>query len=378
MKRSWNVGLTLLLLAWTPWALFGAEVDSPPLRVGVVGLIHTHVHGILGSARSEDAPFEIVGIAEPDQTVVEKYRERYDFDPGKVYAGLESMLEGARPEAVAVFTDTFSHPSVVEVCAARGVHVMMEKPLAVSMEHAQRIAAAAREHPIHVLVNYETTWYRSHHEVRRLLTEDENPFGPVRRMVAHHGHQGPIEIGCPDEFVDWLTDPQLNGGGALTDFGCYGANLMTWMMGNVRPLTVTAVTQQIKPDRYPKVEDEATIVMTYPRAQGIIQASWNWNYNRKDLEIYGTEGYAHTSGAHGVRLKDSDAPERFLSAPARPEPNDDPWAYLVAVVRGEIDPDDGLSSLKNNLIVTEILDAARRSAASGRSVNLREDGERKE
>ena len=101
MKRSWIVGLTLLLLAWTPKALIGAEGNPPPLRVGVVGLIHTHVHGILGSARSEDAAFEIVGIVESDKAVVERYQERYHFDPKKVYADLESLLEGARPQAAA-------------------------------------------------------------------------------------------------------------------------------------------------------------------------------------------------------------------------------------------------------------------------------------
>ena len=76
------------------------------------------------------------------------------------------------------------------------------------------------------------------------------------------------------EFLRWLTDPVLNGGGALTDFGCYGANLFTWLMGNVRPLSVSAVTQTFKPDVYPRVDDEATIVVTWPAAVGIIQA-WN-------------------------------------------------------------------------------------------------------
>ena len=79
------------------------------------------------------------------------------------------------------------------------------------------------------------------------------------------------------EFLDWLLDPVRNGGGALTDFGCYGANLMTWLMRGQRPRSVTALTQHLKTDPvYARVDDEATIVLDYPTAQAIIQASWNW------------------------------------------------------------------------------------------------------
>ena len=96
------------------------------------------------------------------------------------------------------------------------------------------------------------------------------------------------------EFLSWLTDPKLNGAGALFDFGCYGAGLMTWLMNGEKPLTVTAVTQQIKPEIYPKVDDEATIIITYPKAQAIIQASWNWPFDRKDMEVYGATGSVMT------------------------------------------------------------------------------------
>ena len=109
----------------------------------------------------------------------------------------------------------------------------------------------------------------------------------IRKMVAMDGHEGPKEINVGPEFFDWLTDPVRNGAGALFDFGCYGANLMTWLMDNQRPLTVTAMTQRIKPAIYPRVDDEATILVEYPKAQGIIQASWNWPFGRKDLEVYG-------------------------------------------------------------------------------------------
>jgi predicted dehydrogenase len=113
-------------------------------------------------------------------------------------------------------------------------------------------------------------------------------------VVVHDGHRGPKEIAVGPEFLNWLTDPRLDGAGALYDFACYGADLTTWLMNGQRPLSVTAVTQTIKPEIYPQVDDEATILLTYPKAQAIVQASWNWPFDRKDLEVYGQTGYVKT------------------------------------------------------------------------------------
>src|SRR3954464_3214308 len=170
---------------------------------------------------------------------------------------------------------------------------MMEKPLAVNMEHALAIQEAARKGGIQVLVNYETTWYASNQEAYS-LSHDQKSIGNIRKVVVHDGHRGPKEIGCSADFLNWLTNPKMNGAGAMFDFGCYGADLATWLMDGQRPLSVTAVALHIKPDVYPKVEDEATIIVAYPKAQAILQASWNWPFDRKDMEVYGKTGQVFT------------------------------------------------------------------------------------
>ena len=174
---------------------------------------------------------------------------------------------------------------------------------------------------------------------------------------------------CEPEFLAWLTDPKLDGAGALFDFGCYGADLMTWLMDGRRPTAVTAVVQQIKPDIYPKVDDEATVILTYPQAQAIIQASWNWPFDRKDMEVYGQTGYAITVARDQVRVRRAGGEEEKITAPPIPPPDDDPINYLRAVVLGGLKP-QGLSSLETNVVVMEILDAARQSAASGKTIQL--------
>ena len=345
-------------------ALVGA---AEPLRLGMVGLVHGHASGFLSrfGARKD---VELVGFAEPDREVAARYAKRFRLDPATIHASVDAMLDSAEPQGVVVFTNTFDHLAVVEACAKRKLPVMMEKPLAVSVEHARGIERAANEAKIPVLVNYETTWYSSM-RAAWMYAREKKALGEIRKVVVHSGHRGPKEIGVQPEFLAWLTDPQKAGGGALFDFGCYGTNLMTWLMDDQRPVTVTAVTQRIKPDVYPNTDDEATIILEYPHAQAIVQASWNWPFARKDMEVYGQTGQLCTVETDSVRTRLPGQAEVLVKSPAIPAPEDEFLGYFAAVVRGAVQP-SGLSSLKNNLIVTEILDAARQSAATGKAVRL--------
>jgi predicted dehydrogenase len=277
---------------------------------------------------------------------------------------------------VAAFGPTDEHRAVVEACAPRGVHAMVEKPLAFDRGEGLAMQALAERHGVHLLTNLETTWYPSVHAAGTLVRE--GAIGEIRKVVVHDGHRGPKEIGVEPEFLAWLTDPVRNGGGALTDFGCYGANLATWLLAGQEPLTVTAIVQQVKPAVYPRVDDEATIVLTYPRAQAILQASWNWPVSRKDMEVYGERGYVLVPDRSTVRLRrDESSPEEPGQPGTLPPPVHDPFAYLAAVVRGDVrvEPTD-LSALANNVTVARILDAARESARTGRTVRLTTTGGR--
>ena len=345
-----------------------ASPQTKPLRLAIAGLVHGHVSGFLDTVRQR-SDVQIVGLFDPDAALAARYAHRYGLSSGILFTDLAAMLDRTRPEAVAAFTSTYDHASVVEACAERHIHVMMEKPLAVSVAQADTIRQAADRGTIHVIVNYETTWYRSHGEIWNLIHQ-RKAAGEVRKMVAMDGHQGPKEINVQPEFLAWLGDPVKNGAGALFDFGCYGANLMTWLMDNQRPLKVTAIAQTNKPLLYPRVDDEATILLEYSRAQGIIQASWNWPFSRKDLEVYGERGYAIATGGNALTVRLPGQPAEEMRAPGELPPGErDSISYLAAVVRGKLQP-SGLSSLANNMIVVEILDAARESARTGKTIAL--------
>ena len=345
-----------------------SAATAAPLRVAMAGLVHGHAGGFFRQFKNR-GDIQIVGIAEPDRQLFARYAKDFSLDQNLWHADLDEMLQAVHPQAVLVYTNTYDHRSVVEICAKRGVHVMMEKPLAVSYEDALAIARAARAGNIQVLVNYETTWYPSNHAAYDLV--HQNAIGEIRKVVVHDGHRGPKEIGVSAEFLAWLTDPKLNGGGALFDFGCYGADLMTWLMDGRSPDSVTAVTQHIKPDIYPRVDDEATIILTYPKAQAILQPSWDWPFDRKDMEVYGQAGYAITVRRDNIRLRLPEKQEEMRDAKPLPAAQEDSMSYLRAVLLSGLKP-EGPSSLETNLVVTEILDASRRSAATGKTIRLAE------
>ena len=350
--------------------LFSTTIYAQPVRLAVAGIAHGHNGWILG--RKNDAAVQLVGIYETNKELVKKMMDKYHLDPALFYDDINKMLEEVKPEGVLGFGTTLQHLGVVEACAPKGIHVMVEKPLATTVADAEKMVGLARKHKILLLTNFETSWYPTT-DKSFALTRDTAFMGPIRKVVVHDGHEGPKEIGVSKEFFEWLTDPVQNGGGALMDFGCYGANLMTLLMNGSMPLSVTAVTSQFKPHIYPKVDDEATIILQYPGAQCIIQASWNWPFARKDMAIYGSNGYIITKDNYNMKAKGKVGSEVDYKLTAQ-ETNTytSPFLYFADAIRKKISiPAFGAYSIENNLIVVRILEAARNSAKTGKTIYLK-------
>ncbi|GAA4313051.1 UDP-N-acetylglucosamine 3-dehydrogenase [Mucilaginibacter gynuensis] len=362
MRNIKHILCLALLLA------FATAVSAQKLlRVVVAGLSHDHIHGILNQYNK--GKVDIVGIAEPDHKLWAKFAKIYKIPENLFAEDLKKMVVEKKPDAVLGYNAVAHHVNVVEICAPLGISVMVEKPLAATLDQANRIQALANQYKIQVLTNYETTWYPSYQEVYDIVAKDS--VGAIRKMVMHDGHRGPREIGCSEDFLAWLTDPILNGAGALNDFGCYGADLMTWLMKGQKPIAVTAVAKHYKPEVYPKVEDDATIIVEYPTATGLIEASWNWPFNIKDMEVFGSKGYMHAFDKDNlqVRLKENNVGITKKST-ALPPPIDDPITYLTAVLQKKHEAVNDQSSLQYNMTVMQILDAAKRSIKTGKRIVL--------
>lgn len=345
-----------------------AANSQASIRVAVVGLVHGHVAGFLPELKHHP-DIHLVGIEEPDTALAAKYRRQFHLDPKLFFTNIDSMIQQTHPQALLVYTAIGDHRKVIDMAAAHGISVMVEKPLATTLNDALAIRKTAREHRIHVLVNYETTWYSSNRAAYDELRQGK--LGELHKAIFRDGHQGPKEIGVGPEFLSWLTDPRKNGAGALFDFGCYGADLVTWLMHGETPISVTAVAQTDKPNLYPHVDDDATIIVRYPKMQAVLMPSWDWSFSVKDMALYGTQGSAVTVGSDQLRVRYRGQNQSTLLTPLPlAAPRDDSLHYLAAVLRGQLVPKGDPTALDTNIVVMQILSAARESARAGRTILL--------
>jgi len=369
MTRQWMLAFAMISAAVLASSGRVSAQEKPPVRVAIVGLVHGHVGGLFEMLPSHPN-VKLVSIYEPQKELAEQYAKRFHtLEAVPVYNNLENMLTEQKPDAVLVYSTIADHRKIIEAAAKHGISSMVEKPLATTLEDAIAIRKAARERHVQVLTNYFITWQPNSLDLFDVAAKGK--LGDLRRIIAHTGHQGPKEIGVGPEWLPWLTDPVQNGGGALFDFGCYGADFSTVLMRGQSPISVTAIAQTEKPDVYPKVDDEATVILRYPKAQTVLMPSWNWPFGRNDIEVYGATGYAAAVAADKLRVRYAgDKSETTTTSPAAPQALSNSLDYLVGALHGEVKPNGDPSSLDTNLIVVQILDAARKSAQTGKTIVL--------
>lgn len=364
MKR-----FTTTLLLFSFCLISMAQKKENKLKLAIDGLSHQHVATFFRSDASEF--FELVGIAESDSATVQRYQQKYGFSDSLVYNSLEKLLNEVQPDAVAAFNPISDHIETVRHCAPKGIHVMVEKPLAINSIQAKAMKKLAVENNIHLITNYETSWYPALHHVYKEVSEGK--VGTPTKLEVSCGHKGPKEINIFPEFLAWLTDPKKNGAGALIDFGCYGVNIATYFNKGERPLSVYALTAQNKPEVYPLVDDEAIILLEYESMQCIVQGSWNWPFSRKDFAIYGKTGFYQTidDKKFTYRLKRKE-PLKTDEITSIRQFYQGPYSYFSGLINGDFKEEDyDLSALDNNVLVVEILEAALESARTGKKVLLK-------
>src|SRR6266404_682432 len=339
-------------------------------RLAVIGLDHDHVWSLLKDIAGEPSA-ELVAIAESDAALVSRAQKTVPASV-KFYADYVAMLDEAKPEAVIVTTSNDRHLEILRQCAKRHIHYSVEKPMATNAADAREMERLANEAKIKLMVNYWNAWVAPTHDLFHRVRAGE--VGPIRRIVVQYGHQGPKEIGVSQQFANWLYDPEKNGGGAIMDFGCYGAEWSVWLKG--RPSRVYATTRKLKTEQNNKVDDDATIVLDYPDATVVIEASWDWPYSKDVAEVFGPKG--SLLARHSTLLRRSseargpNVPPDGESVTLEPLPKEtsNPISYFVDCIRNNKPIEDPVSA-RLNVQVMEILDAARESARTGKPQELR-------
>ncbi len=362
-KRVLILVVFFLLLAPAGFA------QAPKTRLAIVGLDHDHVWGLL-KAIAKEPEAELVAIADAHPDLVAKAKAQVPASV-KFYANYVEMLDQEKPDGVIVTTENDRHLEILKECAKRHIHFSTEKPLASTAADAREMARLAQQAGIKLMVNYWNAWAASTHELFHRVYAGE--LGPIQKIIVQYGHQGPKEIGVSKEFGEWLYDPVKNGGGALIDFGCYGAEWALWLKG--RPKRVYAYTLKLKTEQHNAVDDDAVILLEYPDATAILQASWDWPYSKGQVEVFGPKGSLLATGdtvlyRAAKSRASSQSPEGDPVALAPVEAiTSSPIAYFLYCIRNDKPVEDPVSA-SLNVGVVEILDAAKESIRTGRTVRL--------
>ena len=235
-------------------------------RIGVAGLTHGHVSAHLREWQRLDNA-TVVGYAETDPELRAKYAER--LAGATAFDSLEQLLDEARPDILSVCNETINHVTVVEAAAARGVHCILEKPMAISLQQAQRMLIAATRYGIQIIVNWPTHWGNRHVLAALRLVQD----GAIGRLyeVRHRGGSTKPTAREADAFFRWLYQPSINGAGAYADYCGYGIDMALNGLGmpsSVWALTGRYVREDILGD------DNARMLLQYPRALAMVEGTW--------------------------------------------------------------------------------------------------------
>jgi predicted dehydrogenase len=339
-------------------------------RIAIVGLDHDHVWGLLEYLEAEPDT-ELVAIAEPQPALVKEAKSRVQSSV-KFYSAYIPMLDESKPDAVIVTTSNDRHLDILRECAKRHIHYSVEKPMATNASDARAMEKMANQAGIKLMVNYWNVWVASSHELFHRVRDGQ--VGAVQKIIVQYGHAGPKEIGVSEYFANWLYDPVKNGGGAIMDFGCYGAEWALWLKG--RPKRVMAMAQKLKVEQHNKVDDDSTIVLDYPDATVIIEASWDWPYGMGQVQVFGPKGSLLATpddlfyrSANDDRTKVALGGQRISLNPV-PREMSNPISYFIDCIRHDRPIEDPLST-KLNVQVMEILDAARESVRTGQQQEVR-------
>ncbi len=345
------------------------ESSAPTVRLAIVGLDHDRVWSLLRDIAREPAA-DLVAIAEPQPEGVAEARAQVPSSV-KFFSDYVRMLDDMKPDAVIVTTSTNRHLEILRECARRHIHFLTEKPMAATAAEAREMESLARESKIKLMVNYWNVWVAPSQEMHgRVLG---GSIGPVQKILARYGHQGPREIGVSKYFADWLCDPVKNGGGALMDFGSYGAEWALWLKS--RPSSVYAYSLKLETGQSFTAEDDSVILLEYPDATATIQASWDWPFNQGQVQAFGPKGSLLATRdalffqAAGIPTTVENPEGRALEMPVVLHETSSAIAYFVYHIRHNQAIEDPVSA-RMNVEVNEILDAAKESIRTGALIKL--------
>ncbi len=358
-------------------------------RVGIIGFGHMHVNNV-AQLYADHPQVEWVACADtkplkPELRVApytRQWNQKFLMEKlgiPKKYDCYHEMLEKEKFDIIIVQSENAQHPDIVEACAAKGVNVCVEKPMAMSLSDALRMARAVRANGTKLIVNWPLTWSPAARKAKELI--DQGVIGRVLEVKWRSGHTGPLGPGAhhagvsdtaapmtgPERAATWWHQ-EAAGGGALLDYCCYGAMVSYWYIGE--PGVAAVGMKANLNSEWGDANDNAALVIRFPRAMALLEGSWTtWDHGVPGGPIvYGQTGtlvVETVEGKQRVRLERGHGQTTIYEPDPLPKGRHDvAHEYIHHLETGE--PVHITLDLDFNLQAMAILDAGARAAASGK------------
>lgn len=359
-------------------------------RVGVIGFAHMHINSLVAQFGQQEQVQLVAGAdtvpVRPelrDAMYTRSWNMRLAVEKAglpKLYDRYEELLRQEKFDIILCCAENARHAEVVEACAAAGVHVVVEKPMASSLAHGLRMARAAQAAGTEVIVNWPTTWSPAIRKAKELLAE--GAIGRVIEVKWRGGHLGPLGYGVSHPGVSEGAGPMTGvergatwwhqketGGGAMLDYCCYGSKLARWFI-DAPGLAAVGMRANLN-SPWGDAEDNAAMLVRFPGALAIMEGSWTTHEHGVPPGpiVYGVDGVLVVErpkgGAERVRIERGGGQSAtYEVAPMPVGEQNIAQAYIHHLNTGEaLHP---TLDLAFNLEVMAILDAGVRAADSGK------------
>ena len=364
-------------------------------RIGAIGFAHMHINHLLERFAAHPQA-ELAAGADTIPLAPELRAAHYtrawnmrhaldDLGMPKAYDDYHAMLAQESLDVVVCCSENRQHPAVVDACARYGVHAIVEKPMASSLEDGLRMARSARAAGIELVVNWPITWQPASHKAKQLI--DGGAIGRVLTVKWRGGHLGPLGQGVSHpggddggesvprklsgvERASTWWHQRAAGGGAMLDYCCYGSLVARWLVGS--PATAVMGMRANLDSHWGDAEDNAAMLIRFPQAMALCEASWTTHDHGVSPGpiVYGTEGTLvvdkeSTDRPVRVRIeRGGGGTEYHECSPLPPGRTDIAQEFIHRLGTG--DPLHETLDLEFNLEVMAILDAGLRSSESGR------------
>ncbi len=301
---------------------------------------------------------ELVAVMRRDAERAADFAQRHGAK--RYYSTVEDLLADEEVNAVYVATPPHVHAEHTMLAAQAGKHVLCEKPMALNTAECRQMIAACEEAEVQLSVAYYRRYWPIAQKMKQLLSQ-QVVGQPTMARIEITGRYQP----SPDGPPPWRVNPQIAGGGFLTDVGSHRLDLLVYLLGDVREVSAFVDTLSFDIE----VDDSASLLLKFENgAQAVVSCHWNIGAGVDQLEIAGLEGRIYASSVDGGELTvytSGDSEEYHLSRPEITHLNL-VEQFVNCLTAGGPNPLPGEEGMKT----TAIMEAAYRSSEQRAAVDI--------